>query len=153
MRDFVHRWVDPGESLRYRYKNGMHTIAFLGEADNGKGFYYISYNGGRRALSTCLKCGAETYGWLDQCAKCRSKNIERKVIEKTNGNKRKICHDIQVQYATYAAFAAMVKTLTTRDANGGSYASGKVRSFAAVFASAAAFTDVAPQDHFYEAVC
>lgn len=73
VRDFVHRWVDPGESLRYRYKNGMHTIAFLGEADNGKGFYYISYNGGRRALSTCLKCGAEAYGWLDQCAKCRSK--------------------------------------------------------------------------------
>lgn len=142
VRDFVHRWVDPGECLRYRYKYGWHTIAFLGEADNGKGFYYISYNGGKRALSTCRKCGAKAYDWLDQCAKCRSKNIERKVFEKTNGNKRKICHDIQVQYTSYADFAAKAKTLTTRDANGGSYASGKVRSFAAVRAGNHAATKI-----------
>lgn len=136
VRDFVHRWVDPGECLRYRYKYGMHTIAFLGEADNGKGFYYISYNGGKRTSSTCRKCGWWDYGKLGKCKKCGAKQMTLEDKEKKN------CHDIQVQYTSYADFAAKAKTLTTRDANGGSYTSGSAKSLAKVRAGNHAATRI-----------
>ena len=50
IKDFIHKYADPGEHLRYGSdaKSFWHSIVFLGESEDGKGFYYISYEGGAR---------------------------------------------------------------------------------------------------------
>ncbi len=50
IKTFIHQYVDPGEHLRYGSdaKNFWHSIVFLGESEDKKGFYYISYEGGAR---------------------------------------------------------------------------------------------------------
>ena len=42
VKEFIRKWADPGEEIRL----SGHSIVFLGEADNGNGFYCISYGGG-----------------------------------------------------------------------------------------------------------
>lgn len=118
VKDFIHKNVDPGEMLRYKYSGGWHSIVFLGESDNGKGFYYISYNGGRRMQSICKNCKNETYGKTKKCEKCGSTKFTRKELytEKDNFH-----HNIQVAYQSYSAFASKAKKLLTWDTNGGSY--------------------------------
>ena len=44
VKEFILRWADPGEHIRY---NAPHSLVFLGEAD-ANGFYCISYGGGER---------------------------------------------------------------------------------------------------------
>lgn len=47
IKEFIHKWADPGEQLRYiGGKKYMHSIVFLGESDDGKGIYCLSYGGG-----------------------------------------------------------------------------------------------------------
>lgn len=43
-KEFILRWADPGEHIRY---DAPHSLVFLGEADEN-GFYCISYGGGAR---------------------------------------------------------------------------------------------------------
>ena len=118
VKDFIHKNVDPGEMLRYKYSRGWHSIVFLGESDNGKGFYYISYNGGRRMQSICKSCGQKAYGKIKKCEKCGSTKFTRKELytEKDNFH-----HNIQVAYQSYSEFASKAKKLLTWDTNGGSY--------------------------------
>ena len=44
VKEFILRWADPGEHIRY---DAPHSLVFLGEAD-ANGFYCISYGGGER---------------------------------------------------------------------------------------------------------
>jgi len=47
IKEFIHEWADPGEQLRYiGGKKFKHSIVFLGESDDGKGIYCLSYGGG-----------------------------------------------------------------------------------------------------------
>lgn len=43
IKEFIHQYADPGEHLRYEKP---HSLVFLGESSDGKGFYCISYEGG-----------------------------------------------------------------------------------------------------------
>lgn len=43
IKEFIRQYADPGEHLRYEKP---HSLVFLGESSDGKGFYYISYEGG-----------------------------------------------------------------------------------------------------------
>lgn len=52
IKDFIHKYADPGEQLRYRHSTNMHSIVFLGESQDGQGFYYISYDGGKNSNGT-----------------------------------------------------------------------------------------------------
>lgn len=119
VKDFIHKNVDPGEMLRYTYSGGWHSIVFLGESENGNGFYYINYNGGRRMQSICKKCKKKTYGKTKKCSKeCGSTQFTR---EELYTNKDDSHHNIQVAYQSYSKFASKAKKLYTWDTNGGSY--------------------------------
>lgn len=119
VKDFIHKNVDPGEMLRYTYSGGWHSIVFLGESENGNGFYYINYNGGRRMQSICKKCKKKTYGKTKKCSKkCGSTKFTR---EELYTNKDNSHHNIQVAYQSYSEFASNANTLYTWDTNGGSY--------------------------------
>ena len=119
IKDFIHKNVDPGEMLRYKYSGGWHSRVFLGESEDGKGFYYINYNGGRRMQSVCQKnTKHKEYGKAKKCATCGSKNLKYKELyTKISDNH----HIIQVQYISYSDYASDVKELKTWDTNGGSY--------------------------------
>lgn len=64
IKKHLHRYVDPGEQIRYRHPTNNHSIVFLGESGNGEGFYYISYDGGKTSTggeSHGLYVGYQTY--------------------------------------------------------------------------------------------
>ncbi len=64
IKEHLHRYVDPGEQIRYRHPTNNHSIVFLGESGNGEGFYYISYDGGKTSTggeSHGLYVGYQTY--------------------------------------------------------------------------------------------
>ena len=47
LRNYMQTYLDPGESLWYNYRqNKPHGILYLGEDEQHKGFYFISYGGG-----------------------------------------------------------------------------------------------------------
>ena len=48
IKAFIRKWADPGEEIRL----SGHSIVFLGEADDGNGFYCISYGGGKNIGKT-----------------------------------------------------------------------------------------------------
>lgn len=48
IKALIRNWADPGEEIRL----SGHSIVFLGEADDGNGFYCISYGGGKNVGKT-----------------------------------------------------------------------------------------------------
>lgn len=48
VKEFIRKWADPGEEIRLF----GHSIVFLGERDDGKGIYCISYGGGKNVSKT-----------------------------------------------------------------------------------------------------
>ena len=42
----IHEYADPGEQIRYHTSSYPHSVVFVGESEDGEGFYYISYGGG-----------------------------------------------------------------------------------------------------------
>lgn len=51
VKDTFEKYADPGEAIRYYYRSdgieGWHSLVYLGESNDKKGFYSISYSGGR----------------------------------------------------------------------------------------------------------
>lgn len=48
IKELIRKWADPGEEIRL----SGHSIVFLGETDDGNGFYCISYGGGKNVGKT-----------------------------------------------------------------------------------------------------
>lgn len=48
IKALIRKWADPGEEIRL----SGHSIVFLGETDDGNGFYCISYGGGKNVGKT-----------------------------------------------------------------------------------------------------
>ena len=123
VRDFIRKWADPGEHIRYQ---ADHSVIFLGEASNGEGFYCLSYEGGERKMSLCAK-GHETTGVNASCPKkVKGKPCGAKIVSTFTAykyEKDRKYHNITVQYKSYKSLAGKY-WLTVRDTNDGSYYEG-----------------------------
>ena len=123
VRDFIRKWADPGEHIRYQ---ADHSVIFLGEASNGEGFYCLSYEGGERKMSLCAK-GHETTGVNTSCPKeVKGKSCGAKIVSTFTAYKYEKDpkhHNITVQYKSYKSLAGKY-WLTVRDTNNGSYYKG-----------------------------
>lgn len=74
IKEFVHKWVDPGEHIRYTHSTNLHSIVFLGEDEGGKGFYFISYEGGVGRNTTCHDLAVK-YQTYEELAKKVTTNL------------------------------------------------------------------------------
>lgn len=74
IKEFVHKWVDPGEHIRYTHSTNLHSIVFLGEDESGKGFYFISYEGGVGRNTTCHDLAVK-YQTYEELAKKVTTNL------------------------------------------------------------------------------
>lgn len=84
---FICQYADPGEQLRYSIPNvSAHSIVFLGESPDGKGFYYISYGGGADSYgSVSHDLSVGVYISYEDFAAVVAKHNNKLLIYDTNG--------------------------------------------------------------------